>query len=64
MSGIAAAQISLGDMYLNGECVDQDPAEAMKWYMKAAQQGSADARSKLEKIMETMLPKNNLVHRG
>ena len=63
-SGIAAAQISLGDMYLGGEGVEKDSGEAMKWYLKAAQQGNADARSKLEQIMGSLLPKNNLVHRG
>ena len=29
----------LGFMYLEGECVDKDPAEAAKWFKLAADQG-------------------------
>jgi hypothetical protein len=35
-------------MYHNGEGVPQDDAEAAKWYLKAVEQGYADALTKLE----------------
>ncbi len=45
--GDAAAQYGLGLMYLNGEGVPQDDAEAVKWYRLAAEQGNADAQYRL-----------------
>ena len=42
--GILSAQISLGLVYrYGGEYVAQDFAEALKWYRKAAEQGSEEA---------------------
>jgi len=41
--GNVDARIYLGRMYFEGEGVQQDYAEAMKWYRKAAEQGHADA---------------------
>lgn len=38
------AQNNLGQMYKNGQGVTQDYAEAMKWYLKAAEQGDAEAQ--------------------
>jgi TPR repeat protein len=41
--GDAAAQSRLGQMYENGQSVPQDYAEAVMWYRRAADQGSAIA---------------------
>ena len=38
-----SAQYNLGFMYLNGQGVPQNYAEAAKWYRKAAEQGDVDA---------------------
>jgi TPR repeat protein len=43
MQGGASAQYNLGFMYLNGQGVPQNYAEAAKWYRKAAEQGDVDA---------------------
>ncbi len=46
--GDAKAQTLLGDiMYGNGEGVDKDYVEAVKWYRKAADQGHAGAQVNL-----------------
>ncbi len=45
--GDAAAQFDLGLMYLKGEGVPQDHAEAVKWYRRAAEQGLAEAQFNL-----------------
>lgn len=34
--GDAAAQYRIGDMYRRGKCVERDYAEAVKWYLMAA----------------------------
>ena len=41
--GAHLPQYNLGVMYLNGQGVPQDYAEAAKWYRKAAEQGDVDA---------------------
>ena len=38
------AQYDLGGMYYNGQGVAKNYAEAMKWFRKAADQGSANAQ--------------------
>ena len=43
-SGNAQAQFELGLMYDEGEIVDQNSSEAVKWYRKAAQQEHAGAQ--------------------
>jgi TPR repeat protein len=48
--GSAQAQSKLGDAYQTGKGVPQDPAEAAKWYLKAAGQGHADAQFRLGNI--------------
>ena len=45
--GDAAAQFDLGKRYYNGDGVEKDHAEAVKWYRKAAEQGHADAQNAL-----------------
>ena len=45
--GDAKAQFRLGEMYENGEGVEKDYREAVKWYTKAAQQGLASAQNNL-----------------
>jgi len=42
--GDADAQLKLGVMYANGEGVSQDPAEAARWFVRAAERGKADAQ--------------------
>ncbi len=42
--GDAAAQFSLGFMYINGHGVPKNDAEAVKWYRLAAEQGNALAQ--------------------
>ena len=34
--GDAAAKYRIGDMYRRGKCVERDYAEAVKWYLMAA----------------------------
>ena len=43
----AQAQCNLGIMYENGQGVQQDDAEAVKWYRRAAEQGHAEAQYNL-----------------
>ena len=45
----ASAQNNLGDCYYYGNGVEQDYAEAVKWYRKAADQGEASAQFNLGK---------------
>jgi uncharacterized protein len=46
-NGNAQAQDDLGTMYLSGNGVAKDVAEAAKWYRKAADQGIAEAQHSL-----------------
>lgn len=46
--GYSVAQCTLGDCFYNGNGVDKDLREAVKWYRLAAAQGDADAREKLK----------------
>ena len=45
--GYASAQSILGNMYLMGEGVSGDAAEAVRWYRMAAEQGYASAQFNL-----------------
>lgn len=47
LQGNARAQNNLGFMYENGQGVDQDDAEAVRWYRQAAEQGDAIAQINL-----------------
>ncbi|MBB1634119.1 tetratricopeptide repeat protein [Cupriavidus sp. UME77] len=42
--GDADARNQIGMMYLHGEGVPKDPAEAVRWFRLAAEQGDADAQ--------------------
>ncbi len=46
-SGDQIAQANLGWMYANGRGVEQNDAEAVRWYRKAAEQGYASAQYNL-----------------
>ena len=46
-SGVMEAQVNLGHMYIRGDGVKKDYAEAAKWYKKAAEQGYAEAQFNL-----------------
>src|SRR5437762_804945 len=50
--GNAKAQLHLGDLYFDGQGVQQDFAEAVKWYGKSAAQGDAAAQSNLGAMYE------------
>jgi hypothetical protein len=50
--GYAIAQHGLGFMYLEGDCVEQDAAEAAKWFEKAAEQGLAGSQTTLAQMYE------------
>ena len=45
--GNAEAQFNLAAMYAAGEGIQQDEAEAVRWYRLAAEQGHADAQASL-----------------
>jgi uncharacterized protein len=45
--GDAVAQFNLGQSYMQGEGVQKDPAEAVKWWREAAEQGFAKAQNNL-----------------
>ena len=49
-NGNADAQMLLGKMYANGEGVQKDDTESLKWYYKAAEQGNADAQSLISAV--------------
>lgn len=44
VQGDADAQVQLGDMYKDGQGVEQNYTEAMKWFKLAADQGDTDAQ--------------------
>jgi len=48
--GDAAAQFALGTMYRDGRGMDQDYAEALRWWQSAAEQGLVDAQYALGNI--------------
>ncbi|TXJ02059.1 MAG: sel1 repeat family protein, partial [Aquabacterium sp.] len=50
--GHADAQYNLGVMYDNGQGVDKDPAQAVDWYRKAAEQGHTRAQVNLGVMYE------------
>ncbi|MFT7133358.1 MAG: hypothetical protein ACI81O_002074 [Cyclobacteriaceae bacterium] len=50
-NGSADAQFSLGYMYETGDQVTKDKREAIRWYKKAAAQGSNAAKEKLSKLL-------------
>lgn len=43
-NGDAAAQFALGNHYLNGEGLEQDNFEALRWFTLAAENGNANAQ--------------------
>ena len=50
--GHAVAQHGLGFMYMEGECVQQDSLEAIKWFEKAAEQGLVGSLTTLAMMYE------------
>src|SRR6185369_6098595 len=48
--GDVLAQAALGDMYLAGQGVDVDNAEALRWYRSAAKLGDAKAQAGLGRM--------------
>ncbi|KAG0219826.1 hypothetical protein BGX33_000127 [Mortierella sp. NVP41] len=51
--GHALALISVGDLFLEGQDVSQDPSLAMAWYFKTACQGDTNAQRKFEALRLT-----------
>ncbi len=47
MAGAAEEQTKLGEIYEYGQGVEKNQKSAVKWYMKAADQGNAEALNKL-----------------
>ncbi|MCH5292250.1 MAG: sel1 repeat family protein, partial [Treponema sp.] len=45
--GDAEAQNELGEMYYDGEGVEQDYDKAFDWFLKSAEQGNASAQMRL-----------------
>jgi TPR repeat protein len=43
-TGDAYSQYMLGLTYARGDGVEKDQSEAVKWYLKASEQGLAEAR--------------------
>jgi TPR repeat protein len=54
-NGNKYAQYYLGYMYQNGAGVDQSPAEATKWYQKAAQGGHETASYQVRVAARTLV---------
>jgi len=52
-AGQAAAQAAVGQMYLDGHGVPQDPAQAAIWLEKAASGGNARARAQIGALYAT-----------
>ena len=48
--GVGGAQLILGACYEDGEGVEQDKEEAVKWYRKAATNGKEDAKKALKRL--------------
>ena len=61
--GDAIAQFRIGSMYMNGFGVQQNDAEAAKWFGLAAEQGQVNAQFNLGLIFEDGrgVPKNDAV---
>ncbi|MDH5778504.1 MAG: sel1 repeat family protein, partial [Gammaproteobacteria bacterium] len=45
-------QHGLGFMYLEGECVEKDPEQAVKWFKLAAEQGMTGSQTTLAIMYE------------
>ena len=52
-NGDADAQLRLARLYVEGDVVREDAAEAAKWYLLAAEQGQSDAQVWLGMAYET-----------
>jgi TPR repeat protein len=50
--GHPVAQHGLGFMYMEGECVEQDSLQAIKWFEKAAEQGLVGSLTTLAMMYE------------
>ena len=48
--GLALAQYLVAEMYITGEGVSKNEAEAAKWFRKAAEQGDAYAKTWLKEL--------------
>ncbi len=51
--GSAQAQYNLGVCYENGDGVEKDASEAMKWYRIASEQGHKDAETALQELQKS-----------
>ncbi len=54
-SGVAEAQFNVGRFYRRGRGVDKDPFEAVSWWLRAAQQGHAEAGRELRALLRDEL---------
>ena len=53
-NGHAGAQCYIGECFYGGEGVEQDYAEAAKWFQKAADQGNKAAKNQLDHLNSMM----------
>ena len=58
--GNAQAQVDMGDMYMFGHGVKKDPAKALTWYRKAADQGNAAAELNVGRGYEAEGPNKDM----
>ncbi|MEN8803948.1 MAG: sel1 repeat family protein, partial [Thiogranum sp.] len=56
VQGMAEAQQGLGWAYANGRGVDEDLAEAYRWYNRAVAGGDEEARSGLSETARKLSP--------
>lgn len=49
-SNLIFASLTIGDSYFDGNGVEQDGDQALKWYEKAAEEGSPSAQAKMEQL--------------
>ena len=56
-NGHAYAQVSVGNLFLDGRGVPQDTPLAIKWYLRAASLGNASAKAKIE-LLKLYVEKN------
>lgn len=58
-NGDVQAQYRLGGMYFHGQGVKQDDQEALKWYLKVAEQGYDHARVRCDWLRLSMSRKSS-----
>jgi len=47
-----SAQWNLGELYLNGDGVEQDYSKAHEWFVKSAEQGNSNAQCSVVELYD------------